>query len=155
MNDIDRQRQAVRNRFGARLRELRSARGIWQNVLAAAAGISSSAVSRIEKGVADPALSQAVLIVDRLRGVSSVDLMLPDNKEKIAMALGPGKYDDVCTMVREQVGIGDRPGGAIVIVIGGNRGQGFSVQADLATTVALPEILENIASAIRLDMERT
>jgi hypothetical protein len=28
------------------------------------------------------------------------------------------------------------------------------VQADLATTVALPEILENIASAIRLDMER-
>lgn len=65
------------------------------------------------------------------------------------MAIGPGKYDDICTMVRERVGIGDEGGGVIVIVFGGNRGNGFSCQADLATTLALPEVLEETARQIR------
>jgi hypothetical protein len=65
------------------------------------------------------------------------------------MAIGPGKYDDICTMVRERVGIGDKGGGVIVIVFGGNRGNGFSCQADLATTLALPEVLEETARQIR------
>lgn len=65
------------------------------------------------------------------------------------MALGPGKYDDVCTMVTEQVGIDVRGGGVIVIVFGGNRGNGFSCQADLATTLALPDVLEEVARQIR------
>lgn len=38
------------------------------------------------------------------------------------MALGPGKYDDLCTYVREKA----KAEGAIVIVYGGERGQGFS-----------------------------
>lgn len=65
------------------------------------------------------------------------------------MALGPGKYDDVCTMVAEQVGVGVQGGGVIVIVFGGNKGSGFSCQADLPTTLALPDVLEQVAKQIR------
>ena len=65
------------------------------------------------------------------------------------MAWGPGKYDDVCTMVTEQVGIGAQGGGVIVIVLGGNKGSGFSCQADLRTTLLLPDMLEDIARQIR------
>lgn len=64
------------------------------------------------------------------------------------MPIGPGKYDDVCTMVREQVGIGDE-GGVIVIVFGGNKGNGFSCQADLGTTLGMPKVLEEVAQQIR------
>lgn len=63
------------------------------------------------------------------------------------MALGPGRYDDLCTLVRERAGVAE--GGAIVIIIGGDRGSGFSVQADLATTAKLPDLLEHIAKEIR------
>ena len=65
------------------------------------------------------------------------------------MPIGPGKYDDVCSYVVEQVGIGAQGGGVIVIVFGGNKGNGFSCQADLRTTVLLPDMLENIAKQIR------
>lgn len=65
------------------------------------------------------------------------------------MAIGPGKYDDLCTFVRERAGIGDQGGGVIVIVFGGNKGNGFSCQADLMTTLALPEVLEDIARQMR------
>jgi hypothetical protein len=58
----------------------------------------------------------------------------------------PGKYDDVCTQVRKEVG-----GNVIVMVFGGVRGSGFSCQADLETTLALPDILENMAAQIRRD----
>jgi hypothetical protein len=69
------------------------------------------------------------------------------------MAIGPGKYDDLCTTVREYVGLGgtvlQSGGGVILIVIGGDHGNGFSCQADLETTLALPDILEDIAKQIR------
>jgi hypothetical protein len=65
------------------------------------------------------------------------------------MAIGPGKYDDVCSMVVEQVGITEMGGGVIVIVVGGNKGNGFSCQADLRTTLLLPEMLEMVATQIR------
>lgn len=61
------------------------------------------------------------------------------------MAAGPGKYDDLCTMVREKA----QAQCAIVIVIGGVNGSGFSCQADLLTTARLPDILENMAAEIR------
>jgi hypothetical protein len=70
------------------------------------------------------------------------------------MALGPGKYDDLCTYVRKQVGLvedGNLSGGVVVIVLGGNRGNGFSVQADLRSTLELPELLEQLAREIRKD----
>lgn len=62
------------------------------------------------------------------------------------MALGPGKYDDVCTEVREKT---KAKGGVLLIVIGGDKGNGFSCQADAIVTFALPEMLEQIAGEIR------
>jgi hypothetical protein len=64
------------------------------------------------------------------------------------MAIGPGKYDDLCTQVRESA----QAKGAIVIVLDGERGSGFSVQADLASTLRLPDLLDIISRQIRDDM---
>ena len=66
------------------------------------------------------------------------------------MAIGPGKYDDICTRVRAEVGLTDTSGGGVLmIVIGGHKGGGFACQADLQTTLALPDILEGVAKQIR------
>ena len=66
------------------------------------------------------------------------------------MALGPGKYDDLATYVREQVGIDDKTGGGVaVIVIGGNKGNGFSVQADFVTSLKLVEVLQSMVNQMR------
>jgi hypothetical protein len=75
------------------------------------------------------------------------------------MAAGPGKYDDLCTYVREQAGIleGGEPGAAIVIVVGGNRGSGFAVQATVpehSPELDIPAMLETIAKQIRIDRNR-
>jgi hypothetical protein len=71
------------------------------------------------------------------------------------MTIGPGKYDDLCTLVRERVGIGDKTGGGVcVIVFGGNKGPGFSVQADRATTLMLPDMLEHVARQMRGDTSK-
>ena len=61
------------------------------------------------------------------------------------MPLGPGKYDNLCTIVRKRA----QAAAAIVIVVGGNRGHGFSVQANETAALALPAILEQIASEMR------
>jgi hypothetical protein len=63
------------------------------------------------------------------------------------MAIGPGKYDAACTEAREKTGAA----AVLLIVIDGTLGSGFSCQADLQTTVRLPEILETIAEQIRHD----
>ena len=63
------------------------------------------------------------------------------------MALGPGKYDGLCTYVRKAAGAD----AAIVIVIKGHRGNGFSCQGDLATLRVLPDLLEQIARDLRAD----
>jgi molybdopterin synthase catalytic subunit len=65
------------------------------------------------------------------------------------MAVGSGKYDDLCTYVREKA----EAKGAIVIVIGGNRGEGFECQLDYVTMMKIPDMLEWIAEQIRDDME--
>ena len=63
------------------------------------------------------------------------------------MALGPGKYDDLCTYVREQA----KAEAAIVVVIGGAKGGGFSVQAPLEIQLGLPALLRKLAQ----DIEQT
>lgn len=63
------------------------------------------------------------------------------------MAIGQGIYDDLCTLIRVRTDAK----GAIVIVTEGALGSGFSCQADLETTLALPEILERVAAQIRAD----
>jgi hypothetical protein len=66
------------------------------------------------------------------------------------MTFGPGKYDDICTIVHEEIG-----GQVILIVLGGNRGNGFACQTDLSTLIALPDLLEDMAKQLRKDAEGT
>jgi hypothetical protein len=60
------------------------------------------------------------------------------------MAIGPGKYDAEATLVMESAHASD----VVVIVIGGDRGEGFSVQATLSVTRQLPKMLREIADQI-------
>lgn len=60
------------------------------------------------------------------------------------MPLGPGKYDLQCSEVR----IATEAAGVILLIIGGNKGTGFSVQANLEVTLKLPEILRIMANEI-------
>lgn len=61
------------------------------------------------------------------------------------MPMGPGKYDAVCSEVRE----GTKAKAVLLMVIAGDKGSGFSVQtADLAVLAALPAILRDTAKQI-------
>lgn len=66
------------------------------------------------------------------------------------MTLGPGKYDEEASMVQQITGAA----GVILIIIGGDKGEGFSVQATLPVTLALPQMLRNIADELASDVER-
>jgi hypothetical protein len=59
--------------------------------------------------------------------------------------VGPGKYDALCTEVREKA----KAQGVLLIVLHGTFGSGFSCQADLETTLMLPDLLEQVAADIR------
>jgi hypothetical protein len=63
------------------------------------------------------------------------------------MALGPGKFDDLATLVREQAGAD----GVIVIVLGSPAGSGFSVQGTPEVTADLPKLLRYVADQIEQD----
>jgi hypothetical protein len=64
------------------------------------------------------------------------------------MALGPGKYDDAATVVMEMT----KAAGVLVMVIGGERGQGFSFQGDLELTRQIPKMLRTVADQIEDDL---
>lgn len=66
------------------------------------------------------------------------------------MAIGPGKYDDLCTYVREQA----QAAGAILIILDGRLGSGFACQASIEATLKLPELLEEMARQLRADRDR-
>lgn len=61
------------------------------------------------------------------------------------MPVGPGKYDEEATIVRERT----RAHTAVVIVLGGLHGTGFSVQSlDPNTKAILPALLRAVADGI-------
>ena len=60
------------------------------------------------------------------------------------MTLGPGKYDAQCTAAREASGAE----GAILIILGGARGDGFSAQLPPHALVMVPAILREVAKQI-------
>jgi hypothetical protein len=64
------------------------------------------------------------------------------------MALGPGKFDDLATLVREQASAL----GVIVVVIDAPAGSGFSIQATPEVTARLPELLRYLADEIERDL---
>lgn len=60
--------------------------------------------------------------------------------------IGPGKYDDACTIVREMTGAAC----AMVVIIHGNKGSGFSVQTSGPIHPnALADLLEDVARQLR------
>lgn len=63
--------------------------------------------------------------------------------------IGPGKYDDLCTAAREQA----KAEGAILIIINGEHGGGFSCQTTLETALKLPRILRDMADDIEATHE--
>jgi hypothetical protein len=64
------------------------------------------------------------------------------------MAVGPGRYDDLCTKVREEA----QADAVVVAVINGRVGSGFSVQATGLAVVKLPALLRDLASQLEADM---
>lgn len=60
------------------------------------------------------------------------------------MPLGPGKYDNALTRARKSCGATD----AVLIVLNGSLGPGFSVQATLGATLVLPATLRAVADQI-------
>jgi hypothetical protein len=65
------------------------------------------------------------------------------------MGIGAGKYDDLCTHVREQA----HAEGALVIVFDGDKGSGFSCQAPIEYMHKIPAILEETIRQMRNDMK--
>jgi hypothetical protein len=63
--------------------------------------------------------------------------------------IGPGKYDGICTVARETAGAE----AAIVIIINGNKGSGFSVQGDPAAVVSVEQVI-HLIRAVADEMER-
>jgi hypothetical protein len=60
------------------------------------------------------------------------------------MPIGPGKYDDLATYVREQT----QGRAVVVIVVNGNKGSGFSAQTEVGAVLHLPKLLRVIADEI-------
>lgn len=68
------------------------------------------------------------------------------------MATGGGKYDDECTVLRHST----EAECAIAIVIGGNKGEGFSVQSTNPQRLhELVALLRGVADEIEIDMSGT
>jgi len=63
------------------------------------------------------------------------------------MAIGPGKYDDICTVIREMTGASC----AMIVIIDGTKGSGFSIQSHstILNSDNIATLLENIANQIR------
>lgn len=66
------------------------------------------------------------------------------------MTMGPGKYDDLATYVRDMA----KACGVIVIVLDGEKGSGFSCQTDARTLIGLPAMLRDVADEIEKDLEK-
>jgi len=60
------------------------------------------------------------------------------------MPIGPGKYDDICTEIRQRV----NAQGVVLIIFGGNLGHGFSAQLDIYDTLKIPDLLRSVAQQI-------
>lgn len=66
------------------------------------------------------------------------------------MTIGPGKYDDLATRIRED----NDADAVVVVVINGIRGTGFSVQATGPALLALPQVFHDMSHAMQGDVEK-
>jgi hypothetical protein len=65
------------------------------------------------------------------------------------MPIGPGKYDMLCTIVRESA----KADAVIIMVFNGNKGSGFSIQGPLEFSTALPRVLRAMADEIDKNLD--
>lgn len=63
--------------------------------------------------------------------------------------IGPGKYDHLCALARETA----LAEGAIVIILRGEHGSGFSVQVPPEVVPKLPNLLRRLADDIEREPE--
>lgn len=63
---------------------------------------------------------------------------------------GPGKYDDLATLVRAM----SNAEGVALIVHGGDRGSSFCVQGNEELILALPQILRTMADQIEAQQRK-
>jgi hypothetical protein len=70
------------------------------------------------------------------------------------MALGAGKYDDLCSMARRCC----NASGAILIILGGDRGNGFAAQIpgrdELGVTLQTIDLLKQLLQVVEEDYRR-
>ena len=66
------------------------------------------------------------------------------------MPLGPGKYDDLCTYVRSQA----HAAGVLVIILGGDKGDGFSAHLEPQIYSQMPAFLRDTADQIEATFRR-
>lgn len=64
--------------------------------------------------------------------------------------IGGGKYNDICTLVRQTT----TAEGVILIVIGGKSGEGFEVQATPRVIERLPSLLRACAGKIEIEAQK-
>jgi hypothetical protein len=62
--------------------------------------------------------------------------------------MGPGKYNDICTVVR----LATSAECVVVIVGNGNQGSGFAMQAQPTWNQNIVEVLRSVASQIEEDL---
>lgn len=58
----------------------------------------------------------------------------------------PGKYDDLCQEAWDECGTVD--GLVLLAVIGGNKGNGFSIKGEITKILMLPNLLRYMADEI-------
>jgi hypothetical protein len=68
--------------------------------------------------------------------------------------MSEGKYDSICTKVREET----KAAFALVIVLGGDKGEGFSLQMDAARVdpkfmLKVPTFLRNVADGVEKQLK--
>lgn len=63
------------------------------------------------------------------------------------MAVGKGKYDDVCTLVRKLTSAD----GTLLIIFNGDDGTGFASQLPLDALLTMPDLLRRMADDIAAD----
>lgn len=85
------------------------------------------------------------------RRLAEVEELQINIKRENNMPMGPGIYDELCSQVREE----SEAVAAIVIIIDGKNGNGFSVQSsDPMILIKLPELLQAVTDEIKRSVEQ-
>lgn len=97
--------------FGERLLLERRRRGLTQKALAAAAGLNSNTLARVERGEVKDLAGQSVARLARALGCSSDSLLgLVQEADAAESTTSRRDGEDLCSACNEPVGLGHVPG---------------------------------------------